>query len=689
MIIEIIFWLLVVETFSFAAVPICIKVFSCFSDRGYAASKLVGISITSYMSWLFGFVLGFSREVIFISLIIITSFSAYLFFKNKKEIINFLKSSRKNILQLEAIFILLFIFFLLIRAQKPEIDSLEKFMDFGFINSMVISDSIPPHDMWLSGESINYYYFGHLITASLTKFSGIPSNFAYNLAFAMWYAIFALLVYSFVTELTKKKLYGLLAILLVCILGNLFGIFQIITFTFPQTAQPLSQWLGLDYPINCCWQPESGLWENVWNFQLWPSTRIVSNAINEFPMSSFLFGDLHAHYIGFSFQIMFFMLLLCLVRKNFGIPVLFASGFFLGIAGSVNFWIYFIAIPSLAMGIFQPKRDDILRIFSIIALGFILFSPFYLNMSKAGSSFGFMEERLPITHLILIFGLPASTLWFVSMKNWRDGKVIKIIAASAVIAIISGIHSLFFSIPLIYWSSGFRKEEDEKTKLSMLLAAAATIALISTEIVYFDSRFNYIFKLYHVIWITYGIASALILNSLIHDRFFRPLLVAVLLMGAIVPFFVIMNFYHISNIKGIDGTAYMENYYPDDFGAILWIKENLREGDIILESPGRAYTYDSRISSNTGIPTVIGWVNHEFSWRGLWFSEREEDVNQFYRTVDKNLAMEILSKYNVTYVYLGGVEKGKYPAEGLNKFGSMTKLSLVYDNGSKIYWVVN
>ncbi len=54
-------------------------------------------------------------------------------------------------------------------------------MDFGFINSILRSDYFPPKDLWLTPETINYYYFGHLSGALLTKLSGIRQDVTFNL----------------------------------------------------------------------------------------------------------------------------------------------------------------------------------------------------------------------------------------------------------------------------------------------------------------------------------------------------------------------------------------------------------------------------------------------------------------------------------------------------------------------------
>ena len=64
----------------------------------------------------------------------------------------------------------------------PDINGQEKFMDYGFIMSMLRNGSLPANDMWLAGYSINSYYFGQYIWAVVIKATNIPSGVGYNLA---------------------------------------------------------------------------------------------------------------------------------------------------------------------------------------------------------------------------------------------------------------------------------------------------------------------------------------------------------------------------------------------------------------------------------------------------------------------------------------------------------------------------
>ncbi|MGE5276834.1 MAG: hypothetical protein ACM3SU_07555, partial [Acidobacteriota bacterium] len=75
------------------------------------------------------------------------------------------------------------------------------------------------------------------------------------------------------------------------------------------------------------------------------------------------------------------------------------------------------------------------------------------------------------------------------------------------------------------------------------------------------------------------------------------------------------------------------------------------------------YQEFARISSHTGLPTVMGWANHE----GLWRSNdpevnvRAQLVRGFYSTADEETALEIVKKFGVQYVVLGDLERSAHP----------------------------
>jgi uncharacterized membrane protein len=119
-----------------------------------------------------------------------------------------------------------------------------------------------------------------------------------------------------------------------------------------------------------------------------------------------------------------------------------------------------------------------------------------------------------------------------------------------------------------------------------------------------------------------------------------------------------------------------------DWQAIMWLKKNIKGHPVILESHGPEYTEFARISSFTGLPTVLGWPGHELQWRGTWdeAGRRQADVDTIYTTTDIEQAKQLLKKYNVKYVYVGVLEKDKYAGskEGLEKFSQF--MDIIYTN---------
>ncbi|MBU1032171.1 hypothetical protein KKE03_04615, partial [Patescibacteria group bacterium] len=153
-------WYLILFFIGLVFLPTTVIIFSSFFDKGYAFSKVIGIITISFLIWLLAslHILTFSTLNIF--LIVIASIIFHLFLLFKKNLKAVIQNNLKIFLLEEFIFAAGFIFWVFIRAHQPDIHGLEKFMDFGFVNSILRSDYFPPKDMWLTPFTINYYYFG-------------------------------------------------------------------------------------------------------------------------------------------------------------------------------------------------------------------------------------------------------------------------------------------------------------------------------------------------------------------------------------------------------------------------------------------------------------------------------------------------------------------------------------------------
>ncbi len=133
----------------------------------------------------------------------------------------------------------------------------------------------------------------------------------------------------------------------------------------------------------------------------------------------------------------------------------------------------------------------------------------------------------------------------------------------------------------------------------------------------------------------------------------------------------------------LDGMTHLELAYGDDLAAIRWLRANVEDAPVILEATGGSYTYYGRVSVHTGLPTVLGWGGHELQWRGNYDEpgKREPDIETLYASVDEASTSALLDQYDISYVYVGGLERSTYGIGPpvLSKFESL--MDVVYQEG--------
>jgi YYY domain-containing protein len=203
----------------------------------------------------------------------------------------------------------------------------------------------------------------------------------------------------------------------------------------------------------------------------------------------------------------------------------------------------------------------------------------------------------------------------------------------------------------------------------------------------FHNRMNTIFKVYYQAWVLLAIASAFglyFLSSLKpSSRGILRLamggwwgLIGVLFIGSLY-YPVEAAFTKSGQFKGdttLDGLAYIARGSAGEYAAIRWLQDNGKEGEGVLEAAGRDYAPAySRNSGSTGLPTVLGWPGHEQQWRGTTrpLDGRAEDVREIYTTQDPSIAIQLLGKYDISYVVIGPQERASYGNLGLAKFSQV------------------
>ncbi|MCI0476304.1 MAG: DUF2298 domain-containing protein, partial [Anaerolineales bacterium] len=300
-------WLALIEILGWIVFPIAFVAFRALADRGYIFAKAIGVLLPAWGVWFLAsyHVLPFSRASIAIVIALIALLGALAAWWRGRALVAFLRAQWKIILIEELAFLVFFGAFLLIRYGNPDLWHQwfggEKPMDFAHLNAVIKSTWFPPYDPWFAGGYLNYYYFGQVINATLIKFSGIVPEVAYNLALPMYFALTALGAFSVVLSTSQKSKvksqkcepatlnfepltlnlpFAFLGAIFVAVIGNLGQLVGI--------ARMLIERQALDIPI--------GQW-------YWNASRIIPDTINEFPLFTFLYADLHAHLMALPFTL--------------------------------------------------------------------------------------------------------------------------------------------------------------------------------------------------------------------------------------------------------------------------------------------------------------------------------------------------------------------------------------------------
>ena len=126
--------------------------------------------------------------------------------------------------------------------------------------------------------------------------------------------------------------------------------------------------------------------------------------------------------------------------------------------------------------------------------------------------------------------------------------------------------------------------------------------------------------------------------------------------------------------KTLNGLVFLNSTDPAEYAAVVWLRDTAAKGRIV-EAVGDDYSSYGRISSSTGLPTILGWPGHEQQWRGNadLYEGRAEEVASIYQSNDQEEVIRVLDKYGVRYVYMGRRERASYGGSGLTDFASFMR----------------
>lgn len=206
----------------------------------------------------------------------------------------------------------------------------------------------------------------------------------------------------------------------------------------------------------------------------------------------------------------------------------------------------------------------------------------------------------------------------------------------------------------------------------LLLIALGSLLIIGPDFVYLSDNFGYrintVFKFYYQAWIVLSLASAygtvVLLRQLrsAANVIFSITVVVVILVGLAYPVFGFLT--KTNNFKPFAGFTLddfdrVQRENPDEAAAMLWLRS--APDGVIAEAVGGAYSSYARISIYTGLPTVLGWGNHEGQWRDYALQgTRAQDIEALYTSPDWVTAQAIIERYDIRYIYIGNLERSTY-----------------------------
>ncbi len=553
---------------------------------------------------------------------------------------------------------------LLIRLGRPAIVETEKLMDLGILTMLGRVSAFPPPDMWLAGTSLPYYYWGSLVWALPLRLSGMDPAIGYNLVVALVAGATAVGLWALGARLAGGRWASGAA-------AAFFGVFA-------GTADGLRQVLAGFGPSQ---------------IDLWRSSRQVKDAITEFPLFSFWLGDLHPHLLSLPLAVAAIGVAAYAGSRHLSWrPVVIAACLF-GMTWAANPWAMPPTLVAVALmlicgdGVWRwPWRSGWPRWAAAGATGiggWLVMAPFQLTFDPPPHAikpvFAWTEplELLGYAGVLLV---PAFFAVVRVARGWGRGDGLRrtgILVGAAALTLLVGVATgrpttVVLSVGLSVLVAGVLEPGSDGNRPAMALAALGLFLFLVPELVYLEDgygdrlhRMNTIFKAYFQGWMLLA-ATLPVLVRLGggSDRGRRLLLAAVTV--AALPHLIGAT---VSSLRaeahGLDGLRWMA---PED-RAIVEVLRRQSVGTTMVEAVGGAYSEYARLSSASGVPTFLGWPNHEMVWRGPDIlpetRRRQEIVRSIYTVEDRETIRRLVHEAEVDCVAIGMIENRDFDADAL------------------------
>jgi uncharacterized membrane protein len=582
-----------------------------------------------------------------------------------------------------AIFLFIFFIVLLVRIYFNADIGIrgqgEAFMAHAFVTQIMQNPVVPPHDPWFSGYRLDFiYYLGYWLYGMLGLTTGIPSNILFNLLSPTIAAITVINVYAIGESFLPKLPLFPVVIVLVLSPGFFYLLFQgnvpvysILSTSTIFTHYPLYQFLELSarpHVFSVCLQTYLILLLSI-TIYYWQKLS-KSNKLALIILTSLVLGSLFP--INSWLAIIWWPItIIC------GLLLIYEENKHLRSLKNKN-----LAIShnwESLKNIFQTlsnRESAFFWLTCVILISSILYLPYILQFkSYALQGVAVIREPFDIFSFFLVFG------WFIIGLIISLRKEIRLYLPIILIIVpfflikhlVAGFLLYLLIIIMIRRKDFFD-----------FFAGFGLIVMIFCSFITFKEMYNFndvLLKLPSATWILLGTSVSIMIGREIclyienHDRKIQKI-IEYCCVFMLIGLFILPGVFFVGPLLSynptLDGSTWLNSNHPSDAKAISYLK-SLGPDHIIVETNGSRWTYESRVSTFSGIPTILGWEVHEYQWRtdhpSGWLNERAKDIKSIYE--DPALTIPLMKKYNADLLYVGQIEKAHYsinlPESGLCK----------------------
>ena len=316
---DLLLWLVTAELVGLAAFPLVFRAFPRLADRGWGLAIPAGMLVVSTLVWLLSYagILPNSTWAWWLVVLLVAAGGILAVRRHVPELRTLLRDRWPALVAAQVLFIVFFSMFALLRANDPNITNTEKPMEIMMLNAAVSAESAPPEDLWLSGETVAYYYGGYWNLGGISKLSTVPTASGFNLSLALIAGMAASGIFSLVYSMVSREgggvraaaLAGVLSAVLLLLTANLAGWWELAA-NFGAGSDGFYDWLAIDGLQR---NSDPGNWRSDQFWWWFRASRVINTfnesgvgqdfTIQEFPAFSLILGDLHPHVISIPFVI--------------------------------------------------------------------------------------------------------------------------------------------------------------------------------------------------------------------------------------------------------------------------------------------------------------------------------------------------------------------------------------------------